>query len=163
MCSNGFISLSNSTAAPWTNSGMGVVNGGTGFLSAFWDDLFGFSSTAYYQTSGTAPNRVFTAQWGSPSAGWGTYSGSGTATFQIKLYEGSNAVQFCYGSPGFASGSATIGIANSGTDFQNLTTSASTTTSRSRPKPSTAGCASCSPFKVVSFGCWRTTRMRRVI
>jgi hypothetical protein len=44
MCSNGWASLNNSAAANWFNSGMGVVDGGVGFLSCFWDDLNGSGS-----------------------------------------------------------------------------------------------------------------------
>jgi hypothetical protein len=47
------------------------------------------------QTSGTAPNRVFTAQW----KNYRYYGSSGESyNFQIKLYEGSNKIEIVYGS-----------------------------------------------------------------
>ena len=48
----------------------------------------------YYQLSGTAPNRVFTVEWHN----WGFYAASGAdeLSFQIKLFETTNAIQFIY-------------------------------------------------------------------
>ena len=76
------------------------------FIAPLWDDLQCDDMT--YLTTGTAPNRVFTAQWA--NAMW-DYSGSPVQNFQLKLYETSNKIEFVYGSltspnnPG-----ATIGI-----------------------------------------------------
>ncbi|MES2702626.1 MAG: GEVED domain-containing protein [Bacteroidota bacterium] len=126
-CSNGWLSLTNSTANVWTNTMSGAANGGVGKIMPFWDDLNGSGRTAYYQTTGTAPNRVFTFQWGDPSTPWGTWTGSGTATFQVKIYESSNVIQYVYGTGSYSGSSATIGIANSATDILNLANQSSTT------------------------------------
>ena len=99
---------------------MGTTYTGTGWLNdiastfskpllcPLWDDLKrDASSTISYKTSGAAPNRVFTVQW--KSTGW--ISVSYRVNFQVKLFEGTNVIKFCYGamsSP--ASGSASIGI-----------------------------------------------------
>ena len=85
----------------------------------YWDDLNGFGHIAYYQTTGTAPNRVFTFEWN----GWGVYAGTGTGNFQVKLYEGTNVIDFCYGASTYSGNSATIGIANSTTDYKTLNNS----------------------------------------
>ncbi len=113
-CSNGWLCLNNSTSTALTNSAANVV--GAGMLMVYWDDLNGSGNNAYYQTTGTAPNRVFTFEW----KNWGTWTGSGNANMQVKLYETTNAVEFIYGSSTYASHSATIGIANSTTDYQTL-------------------------------------------
>lgn len=113
-CSNGWLSLNNSSSTILTNSAANVT--GAGFLMPYWDDLNGSGHTAYYQTTGTSPNRVFTFEWNN----WGTFTGSGTTNMQVKLYETTNAIEFWYGTSTYASHSATIGIANSTTDYQTL-------------------------------------------
>lgn len=122
--SNGWISLVNSpfgtTAATTISSSLNndpttlsSIGGAVGCLMPFWDDLKGVGSTAYYQTSGTAPNRVFTFQWGSPAAPWGSITGFGTATFQVKLYETSGVIEYVYGPSTYSLKTATIGLSNS--------------------------------------------------
>lgn len=82
-------------------------------LAPWWDDLMADgSSVISYLTSGTAPDRVFTVEWNNVLA----YS-TGSMTrlnFQVKLYETSNVIEFCYGTvssgiPSSAEG-ASIGI-----------------------------------------------------
>ncbi|PQJ09536.1 hypothetical protein CJD36_020065 [Flavipsychrobacter stenotrophus] len=126
VCSNGFLSLANSTSTANTNSAANVA--GAGFLMPYWDDLYGNNSTAYYQTTGAFPNRVFTFEY----KNWTLYNlllalffgvGSGNENMQVKLYESTNVIEFWYGSSTFGTAntpSATIGIANSTTDFQTL-------------------------------------------
>lgn len=65
-------------------------------LAPWWDDLNADgASTISYLTSGTSPNRVFTAEWKNILA----YSSGATArlNFQVRLYESSNIIEFCYG------------------------------------------------------------------
>ncbi len=121
-CSNGWISLANSTSIVWTNTSSSIT--GAGMLMAYWDDLEGFStipSTAYYLTTGTSPNRIFTFEW----KDFGTYLyGSACvycpANFQIKLYESSGVIDFVYGASTYSGTTATVGIANSTSDWQTL-------------------------------------------
>ncbi len=66
-------------------------------LAPWWDDLKADGSSGIsYLTSGTAPNRVFTVEWNDVLS----YSSGATArlNFQVKLYETTNVVEFCYGS-----------------------------------------------------------------
>lgn len=132
-CSNGWISLSNSgltTMANYDVAVVGTIGAGVGLIMPFWDDLSGgvgppggpvaIPSTAYYQTSGTTPNRVFTFQWGDPTNPWHSYLGSGDATFQVKLYETSGVIEFRYGVSTYSMKTATIGISNSSTDYRTL-------------------------------------------
>ncbi|MBX2905943.1 MAG: proprotein convertase P-domain-containing protein [Taibaiella sp.] len=130
-CSNGFISLANSTATPFTNStgNLASVGSGQGFLAPWWDDLDGFGRTAYFRTEGTAPTRVFIFQWGSNATPWSRLGGGRLLMFQVKLYESSNVVQYCYGNQsGTGTASVTIGIASSTSNYQTLPTLTSTTT-----------------------------------
>jgi hypothetical protein len=76
------------------------------FVAPLWDDLQCDAMT--YTTTGSAPNRVFTAQWA--NAMWDWYGNPGQ-NFQVKLYETSDKIEFIYGpliTPNDPS--ATIGI-----------------------------------------------------
>ncbi len=120
-CSNGWLSLANSSDYGYFNQNTVVaayafITPGSGFLMGYWDDLRGNGHTAYYSTTGTAPNRIFTFEWDN----FHTYSASGNATFQIKLYETTNEIEYCYGSTSYSGMSATIGIANSTSDYLTL-------------------------------------------
>lgn len=62
-------------------------------LAPLMADLHGATGIFSYQTSGTAPNRVLTVEW----KNWRWYSDSGgTISFQVKMYEGSNIVEYIY-------------------------------------------------------------------
>ncbi len=125
--SNGYISLPNvlpSSGAPSaannTNS-VQLLNFGTGLICPFWDDLDGTGRHSYYTTLGNEPNRVFVFEW----VEFGLYGGLSGATndtlnFQVKLYETSGTIQFCYGYHNQPALSATIGIINSTSDYQTL-------------------------------------------
>ena len=65
-------------------------------IAPWWDDLnMDGSSSVSYKTSGTAPNRVFTAEWKNMLA---FASGStDRLNFQVKLHETTNVIEFCYG------------------------------------------------------------------
>ncbi len=65
-------------------------------IAPWWDDLtMDANSAVKYKTEGTAPNRIFTAEWNNMLA----YSSGSTTrlNFQVKLYETSNEIEFCYG------------------------------------------------------------------
>ena len=90
-----------------------------------YTDLFG--NICYSLTTGTAPNRVFTFQFGTPSSPFGMFGGPGNCTFQLKLYETSNIIEYVYGSPQYPSDREyAIGIAWSGNQYLE-TVSGSTT------------------------------------
>ena len=150
-CSNGWLSFANSSSIQRVNSAANVVS--SGFLMPFWDDLVGTSgtSTASYKTTGTAPNRVFTFEWKAWQEFATTYvffipiaSAANNVSMQVKLYESTNVIEFCYGSGptlGTSTGSTffgtlvttagTIGIANSTTDYQTLNAASASPTASS--------------------------------
>ena len=96
---NGWVSLNlsgidlTSNANVWMFTTANPVN----VLAPWWDDLKADgSSDISYLTSGSAPNRVFTVEWNNML----TYNTGSAAriSFQVKLYETSNKIEFCYGS-----------------------------------------------------------------
>ncbi len=121
---NGWFSLANSAlgASPSQINTIGSltsISSGTGLLMPLWTDLYGVSQTAYYQTTGTAGSRIFTMEW----KNWSVCCAAGTAVlnFQVKLYEGTNQIEYWYGGySGTVPTSSTIGICNSTSDFQTL-------------------------------------------
>ncbi len=106
-------------------------------LAPFWDDLTcQADADLRYATTGSSGNRVFTFEWS--NVRWQYDATQSTLSFELKLYEGSNQIEFCYkdegGTPS-AGASASIGItANShqGGGFmslQNTSSSPSVSTS----------------------------------
>ena len=134
-CSNGWLSFVNAATTGFTSRSNTAANAGAigaGLLMAYWDDLDGgafFTPTgnAYYQTTGSSPNRIFTFEWNN----FRLFLGSTSATFQVKLYESSNIVEYWYGAGALTGTTATIGIANSATDYQTLNAPSAAPTSSS--------------------------------
>ena len=82
-------------------------------IAPFWSDLVTLGASTSnlslikYQFTGTAPNRVLTVEW----AEMEVFSyGSPSLNFQVKLYEGSNNIEFVYGKMQGFDGSGTAGI-----------------------------------------------------
>lgn len=101
--SNGYISL-----LPANGTGTSVVPNNIGgnspvrVIAPFWDDLaFADYRNISYQVSGTSPNRVLTVQWANATINVGSASGPVSTdvnlNFQVKLYEGTNNIEFIYG------------------------------------------------------------------
>jgi PKD repeat protein len=133
MCTNGWLAFDAGTSSSYTNINLFTSTIPNAALAPWWDDLEDdATSNCYYETSGTAPNRVFTAEWNSVL----TYYSAATArvSFQVKLYEADHSIEFHYGD--FTAGThnasegASIGIEDEtgGTDhFIEATTGSSTT------------------------------------
>jgi hypothetical protein len=80
-------------------------------IAPLWDDLDLQSNTNFsYQTSGTSPNRVFTAEW--LNMQWYMNANGNTISFQVRLYEADKKVEFVYRpeSGTVVGASASIGI-----------------------------------------------------
>ncbi len=89
-----------------TNPGMKPV------LAPFWDDLTcPADANLRYATTGSSGSRVFTFEWS--DAKWQYDATQSTLSFELKLYEGTNQIEFCYkdegGTPSTGA-SASIGI-----------------------------------------------------
>ncbi len=87
----------------------------TSFIAPLGDDLGGYSGTASYKTEGTAPNRVFTVEW--LNWRWRYTATSAVISFQVKLYETINRIEFIYRQE---SGAISNSYANIGLSFQTL-------------------------------------------
>jgi len=112
--SNGWLSFNaGAVSSEPTNDLNGSTNMRPG-LAPLWDDMaLNFAPVACtYQTTGVTPNQVTTIQWNQVS--WKIQSKSpGAISFQVKLYESSNVIEFVYhretGRDSFPS--ASIGLA----------------------------------------------------
>ncbi len=86
----------------------------TFLLAPWWGDLnLDGSSSVQYSVTGVSGSRVFSAEWVNYPDWYNT--AFYRLNFQIKLYEGTNIVDFVYGSKAFISGpggNANIGIKN---------------------------------------------------
>ncbi len=58
----------------------------------FWDDFDDETGNVFWQVQGTAPNRKLIVQWHNRPH----YNGIGAVTFEVILYETSNAIEFLY-------------------------------------------------------------------
>ncbi|GAB3850070.1 hypothetical protein GCM10028822_14960 [Hymenobacter terrigena] len=88
---DGYIDVrGNSTYSQSVNSlGMGLTT-----IAPFYDDMTGVNGTASYAVTGSTPNRVFTFQWLNWADGY--LATTPSLSFQVKLYEGTNVIQFVY-------------------------------------------------------------------
>ena len=122
--SNGFITFN--TAATSSSLTNDLDFGATTIrplVAPLWDDIDGttlYGGAASYQTSGVSPNQVFTFEW--KNWQWNYTTITAIISFQVKLYEGTNIVEFIYQQePGaVVSGSASIGIAGQTTGVGNF-------------------------------------------
>jgi hypothetical protein len=108
--SNGWLSFQTTTYSGLTNDLDNDANGIRPLLAPLWDDLDGAGGVAKYETTGVAGSRIFTMEWRNWQ--W-NYSATGAViSFQVKLYESDNHIEFIYRQEATAvnSGSASIGI-----------------------------------------------------
>lgn len=134
--SNGWLSFNNPAGSAYS---LNQLNTSTlrNVLAPLWDDLagnppwFGTSPNASWQVTGGFPNRVFTIEW--KSWRWNFSSATDVINFQVKLYETSNVIEFCYrqGTAGVRTGSASIGISGATGDFLSLNNSGANPTAQS--------------------------------
>lgn len=117
VCSNGWVSFASTSATAFNNM-LSSLTTISPVLMPFWCDLNGTGGSAYYQTTGTTPNRIFTIEYNN----WSYYPASGShLNFQVKLHETTNAIDYCYGTNSFATSSASvIGIATGTTDYKTV-------------------------------------------
>ena len=73
----------------------------------YWDDLYLVNSPSgiFTSVSGTAPNRIFNIEWRAQY-----FPGSGTANFELRLYEGQTRFDMIYGTLTNGNTSATAGV-----------------------------------------------------
>ncbi len=114
MSSNGVISFNMTGTSNLTGNDLSAANATSRpIIAPLWDDLDGRAtggSVANYELTGVSPNQVLTIEWRNWEWNWG--STASVISFQIKLYETTNVIEFVYRQEAGAvsSGSATIGI-----------------------------------------------------
>lgn len=105
---DGFMKLgSTASSSQFSNSLTSTTN--VPKLAPWWDDLAtGTTGSVKYLLSGTAPNRILKVQWYVTIPR--NTTGAANSTYQVWLYEGTNVVEFRYGTAGGASSSASVGL-----------------------------------------------------
>jgi hypothetical protein len=107
IASNGYLTFS-ATLGDFTNDPIPNTATPNDIICPLWDDWApNQGGDVYYQTLGSAGSQRFIVQWNNVVH----FSGSGNATFQAVLYEGSNCIQYRYGSP-LNYNTPTIGVEN---------------------------------------------------
>jgi len=96
ICTNGWLSLNGSGSSEYENAFLFAVDVPNMTIAPWFDDLRDDNtSSVKYKTDGSAPNRVFTVEWYRVRS----YAGVQYVriSFQVKLYETTNAIEFHYG------------------------------------------------------------------
>jgi hypothetical protein len=130
--SNGWLSFTTSLSDPLYTNSLTNSNAIRPALYPLWDDLDMFSGFTKYQTTGAVGSRIFTFEWN--NAYWDFLAINTSISFQVKLYEGTNIVQFVYQQEAGAVefGSATIGISGTASgDYLTLNNPSATPTASS--------------------------------
>lgn len=95
---NGFLSFNENSPTNHGNDLDGIGATSRPLVAPLWDDLDGSApnsaSKANYLLTGTAPNRVFTFEW--INYEWNWLDSDSTVSFQVKLYETTNEIEFIY-------------------------------------------------------------------
>jgi hypothetical protein len=146
--SNGFLTFNASPIASGVGNNLSASDASyRPCIAPLWDDLDGGGGQATYLTSGVAPNRVFTVEW--LNWQWNYSANAAVISFQARLYESTNVIEFQYRQEGAAvnSGSASIGLAATATGSGNFlslnntgscpSASSTTETSTLNTKPAT--------------------------
>jgi hypothetical protein len=91
---------------PWTTHNYTIF--------PYWEDLYLVNSGfgIFTSVSGTAPNRIFNIEWRAQY-----FPGSGTANFELRLYEGQTRFDLIYGTLTNGNTSATAGVQRDDTVF----------------------------------------------
>ena len=118
---NGWLSLGNNTTNTLNSNALTTTGNGP-IIAPLWDDLWIPANGLSYQVTGTTGSRVLTVQWN--NARWNYSATAAVISFQVKLYEGTNVIEFIYdqNNKSVKDGSASIGINGgvSATDFYSV-------------------------------------------
>lgn len=138
--SDGFISFNLSATSTWNNSLSTTTVNRRPILAPLWDDLNGNGGSAKYITTGTSGSQIFTIEY--LNWKWIYTASTAVISYQIKLYEGSNKIEFVYRQEAGTvnSGSASIGIAGANlvaNNFLSLNNSSANPTASSSTETTT--------------------------
>jgi type IX secretion system substrate protein/Kelch motif protein len=94
LCSNGWVAAGVTTSTTYVNTLCTTTSTDLKKMCPFWEDLYPpGGGNIQYTTIGSAPNRIWVAQWTNVNY----FSGTGNVTMQIRLYEGSGLIEYIYG------------------------------------------------------------------
>ncbi len=101
-------------ASIFSNSCLPDTSGRTYIIFPYWDDGYTINSGfgIFTSISGTAPNRIFNIEWRNQY-----FPGSGTANYEVRLYEGQARFDVIYGQLDNGNTSATAGVQKDTTHF----------------------------------------------
>ncbi|AXY73761.1 hypothetical protein D3H65_07125 [Paraflavitalea soli] len=118
---NGWLSLGNNTTNTLNSNALTTTGNGP-IIAPLWDDLWIPGGGLTYAVTGTTGSRILTVQWN--NARWNYNANGAVISFQVKLYEGTNIIEFIYdqNNKSVNNGSASIGINGgvSATDFYSV-------------------------------------------
>lgn len=144
LCSNGWMKFGTQPTwiDPWMNQNQSLSQGQYPCIYPLYEDINGDIGTSSYKITGTYPNRVFV--WECRDFKWDFDAPDASVSFQVWLFEATGVIECLYkqeaGSVALnSSGGATIGIANSQTDWQTLDNSGASPTSSSTVYTSNIG------------------------
>lgn len=119
--SNGWISLGTAANNNMATNDLSTTGQGP-IIAPLWDNLQVQANMLTYRTQGTAGSRILTVQF--RDVRWTRTAGGAVISFQVKLYEATNNIEFIYtqGGTGVTSGSASIGLSggSSSSDFYSV-------------------------------------------
>ncbi len=94
--SNGLLSFSPTPNTDYSNDLSAIQSAVDPLAAVLWDDLTGATpgAAATYSVSGAPGSRVFTFEW--LNWGWDYNASVANISFQVKLHEGSNQVEYVY-------------------------------------------------------------------
>lgn len=120
VCSNGYITFNTLANSPFFRMLAEPGPSNRPIIAPLYDDLSGYNGTASYKLEGVAPNRVFTIEW--LNWGWNYMAENAVISFQVKLYETTNKIDFVYRQEAgdIISGSASSGLSLSVSGFYSL-------------------------------------------
>lgn len=112
--SNGWLCLGGSASSSIPNNNLNTIGQGP-IIAPLWDDMsIDGSGNVNMKLSGSSPNRVLTIEW--RRIRWNSSASEEVMSFQVRLYETSNLIDFIYNqeSLNVNNGSASIGINGGG-------------------------------------------------
>lgn len=119
--SNGWLSLGSNTTNSLPTNALTTINNGP-IIAPLWDDLKVPAGNITYAATGSIGSRILTVQW--KDARWNKNASGAVMSFQVKLYEGTNVIEFIYEREGTNSNSASASIGLNGgtssTDFYSV-------------------------------------------
>lgn len=100
-------------------------------IAPIWDDNHRNAGAISYSLSGTAPNQILEVGWDAVNIGGsGATSAANTASYKLRLYEGTNVIEFVYGPTMATAGTLTASIGlNGSSTFLSVTPGATATVS----------------------------------